>query len=76
MQAQPTELFSWHPNPQIIVHRGAQFLFPAKIALGGLNRGMSLEELNLVQVRSGLATKLGTGAAKIRLARIVDQVST
>jgi hypothetical protein len=41
-----------------------------------LNRGMSLEELNLVQVRSGLATKLGTGAAKIRLARIVDQVST
>ena len=65
MQAHPTELFSWHPNPQIIVHRGAQFLFPAKIALGGLNRGMSQQELNLLQATAGLTAKLGAGAAKI-----------
>ena len=41
VQIHPATYVSWHPNPQMIVHRAAQFLSSTQIALGSLNRGMS-----------------------------------
>ena len=57
---------------QVVVHRDGDLLLGAEIALGGLDRGMSEQELDLFEVASGLAAELGAGAAQVMRPKALD----
>ncbi len=57
---------------QIIIHRDLDVLLGAEIALGGLDRGVAEQELDLLQVPAVLPAELGAGAAQVVGAEVLD----
>jgi hypothetical protein len=52
-------------DAEIVVHSDHNLLLGAKIALCGLNRRMPEQELDLLEIASGLAAELGAAPAQI-----------
>jgi hypothetical protein len=50
---------------EFVIHRVSQFLFAAKVAFGGLNRRVSKQKLDLLQLSAGQMTETGTSTATI-----------
>jgi hypothetical protein len=54
-----------HSELEKIVHGMAEILLAAEITFRGLNRGVSQQELNLLQLSSAIVTQLRTGPPEI-----------
>jgi hypothetical protein len=46
-------------QPQVIVHRDLDILLRAQVALGGLDRGVPQQELDLLQIPAVLPAQFG-----------------
>jgi len=60
----PTSAFH-HSQPQVVIDGDGDLLLGAKVAFGGLNRGVAEQELYLLQVAAVLAAEFRAGAAKV-----------
>ena len=59
-------------KPQIIIHRDSYLLIGAQIPLGGLDRGVAEQELDLLQIAAAFAAELGTGSAQVVSTEVLD----
>ena len=59
-------------KPQIIVHRNLDILFGAQIPLGGLDRRMPEQELDLLEVAPVLAAQFRASPAEVVGAEVLN----
>jgi hypothetical protein len=52
-------------KPQVVVHGDGDLLFRSEVALGRLDRRVTEQELDLLQIAAVLAAELGAGPAQI-----------
>ena len=59
-------------KPQIVIHRDIDILFRAQIAFGGLDGGVTEQELDLLEIPAVLPAEFGAGAAEVVGAEVLD----
>jgi hypothetical protein len=57
---------------QIVVHGNDDLLVGAQIALGGLNRRVTEQELDLLQIATALPAQLGAGTTQVMGTEVLD----
>jgi hypothetical protein len=59
-------------QPQIIIHGDNDLLIGTEIPLCGLDRGVTQQEFDLLEVTAALPAQFGAGAAKVVGAEVLD----
>src|SRR5437016_5126867 len=57
---------------EIVVHGDLDLLLRPQIPLGGLDRGVPEQELDLLQIAAAFAAELGTGSAQVVSTEVLD----
>ena len=57
---------------EIVVHGDLDLLLRPQIPLGGLDRGVTEQKFDLLEIAAALAAKLGTGSAQVLSTEVLD----
>ena len=57
---------------EIVVHGDLDLLVRPQIPLGGLNRGVTEQKFDLLEIAAALAAELGTGSAQVVSTEVLD----
>jgi hypothetical protein len=72
LRRKSNEESTYQLQPQVVVYGDLDILFGAKITFGGLDGGVSQEELDLLQIPAILPTQFGTSPTQVVGAEVFD----